>query len=465
MGGSSSGGSIAPLSEETYPHKLRLLEEAQHIPLERWKAPTVLAWLEVTLGMPQYGALCAENVRSGKVLLELSDHELESGLGIVHPMHRKKLRLAIEELREPRLCRYPTIATLSHNWVARDWLTDLGLPHYAESFAAQLVDGRVLDTLTKKELEKQLGVHRKFHQASIIHGIHLLRIVRFDRRVLQERRRAVELRDDDPVVWTNHRWVRWARAIDLGEYADNLTDSGVHGGLVVLESTFTADTMATALGIPSSKSIIRRHLATELETLVLPQRRQLEEAARCAKIERRRQEKLGSGGSLGRTFSRNGAPNQEKDKRRSSLRTQLPVPDTTGCPRHNCLPQTEELSTPDTRIVCFRHTHCLLQTQELSASDTRIVYSRHKNCLLQTQELCTPDTRIVYSRHKNCLLQTKELSAPDTRIVYSRQKNCLLQTQELSLQTKELPTPDTKIVCSRQNNCLLQTQLPCLSRL
>ncbi|KAA0191287.1 hypothetical protein HAZT_HAZT008343, partial [Hyalella azteca] len=278
------------MSEETYPHKLRLLEEAQHIPLERWKAPTVL--------------------------LELSDHELESGLGIVHPMHRKKLRLAIEELREPRLCRYPVIATLSHTWVANEWLTDLGLPHYAEAFAAQLVDGRVLDTLTKKELEKQLGVHRKFHQASIIHGIHLLRIVRFDRRVLQERRRAVELRDDDPVVWTNHRWVRWARAIDLGEYAENLTDSGVHGGLVVLESTFTADTMATALGIPSSKTIIRRHLATELETLVLPQR-YLEEAARCAKLERRRQEKQGSGGSLGRTFSRNGAACP--DKRRSSL--------------------------------------------------------------------------------------------------------------------------------------------------
>ncbi|XP_018027762.1 liprin-alpha-3 isoform X2 [Hyalella azteca] len=319
--GAAGGGSIAPLSEETYPHKLRLLEEAQHIPLERWKAPTVLAWLEITLGMPQYGALCAENVRSGKVLLELSDHELESGLGIVHPMHRKKLRLAIEELREPRLCRYPVIATLSHTWVANEWLTDLGLPHYAEAFAAQLVDGRVLDTLTKKELEKQLGVHRKFHQASIIHGIHLLRIVRFDRRVLQERRRAVELRDDDPVVWTNHRWVRWARAIDLGEYAENLTDSGVHGGLVVLESTFTADTMATALGIPSSKTIIRRHLATELETLVLPQRRQLEEAARCAKLERRRQEKQGSGGSLGRTFSRNGAACP--DKRRSSLRGSL----------------------------------------------------------------------------------------------------------------------------------------------
>lgn len=50
------------------------------------------------------------------------------------------------------------------------------------------------------------------------------------------------------------------------------TDSGVHGGLVVLEPSFNGDTMATALGIPASKNIIRRHLTAELEALVLPAR-------------------------------------------------------------------------------------------------------------------------------------------------------------------------------------------------
>lgn len=69
--------------------------------MEFWKAPTVLAWLEVTMGMAQYGARCAENIKSGKVLLDLNDSELEMGLGITNPMHRRKLRLAIEELRDP----------------------------------------------------------------------------------------------------------------------------------------------------------------------------------------------------------------------------------------------------------------------------------------------------------------------------------------------------------------------------
>ncbi|KAJ8909717.1 hypothetical protein NQ315_013802, partial [Exocentrus adspersus] len=126
--------SWSPLTEEGYAEKLRLLREASSIPMEKWRAPTVLAWLEVALGMPQYGTRCAENIKSGKigplhgqVLLELSDLELECGLGITHPMHRKKIRLAIEEHRHPALVRYPCITQLGHTWVSSEWLPDLGL--------------------------------------------------------------------------------------------------------------------------------------------------------------------------------------------------------------------------------------------------------------------------------------------------------------------------------------------------
>jgi hypothetical protein len=46
-----------------------------------------------------------------------------------------------------------------------------------------MVDARMLDHLSKKELEKMLGVTRKFHQASVVHGIHLLRMIKYDRQV------------------------------------------------------------------------------------------------------------------------------------------------------------------------------------------------------------------------------------------------------------------------------------------
>lgn len=69
-----------------------------------------------------------------QVLLELSDVELEVGLGITHPMHRKKLRLAIEEHRHPALVRYPCIAQLGHTWVSSEWLPDLGLAQVSAMF-------------------------------------------------------------------------------------------------------------------------------------------------------------------------------------------------------------------------------------------------------------------------------------------------------------------------------------------
>lgn len=115
--------------------------------------------------------------------MELSDTELEAGLGVTHPLHRKKLRLAIEEHRHPNLIRFPCIAQLGHTWVSSEWLPDLGLAQYAESFATNMVDARMLDHLSKKELEKLLGVTRKFHQASIVHGIQLLRMLSYDRQV------------------------------------------------------------------------------------------------------------------------------------------------------------------------------------------------------------------------------------------------------------------------------------------
>lgn len=56
----------------------------------------------------------------------------------------------------------------------------------------------------------------------ILAGIHVLRIVKYDRQTLAVRRVQSETVDTDPIVWTNQRFVRWARSIDLAEYADNL---------------------------------------------------------------------------------------------------------------------------------------------------------------------------------------------------------------------------------------------------
>lgn len=40
-----------------------------------------------------------ERISGLQVLLGLTDEDLELGLGITHPIHRRKLRLAIEDYR------------------------------------------------------------------------------------------------------------------------------------------------------------------------------------------------------------------------------------------------------------------------------------------------------------------------------------------------------------------------------
>lgn len=52
----------------------------------------------------------------------------------------------------------------------------------------------------------------------------------------------------------------------------NLRNSGVHGAAIVLEPSFGAEAFATALGIPSSKAMVRKHLADELSNLITPAR-------------------------------------------------------------------------------------------------------------------------------------------------------------------------------------------------
>lgn len=72
---------------------------------------------------------------------------------------------------------------MSHVWVSQDWIVSLGLGQYSRTFEEQLIDGRLLNVLTKKDLYKYLKIHKKFHQMSIAYGVELLRSLDFDKDV------------------------------------------------------------------------------------------------------------------------------------------------------------------------------------------------------------------------------------------------------------------------------------------
>nr|XP_046198867.1 kazrin, periplakin interacting protein b isoform X1 [Oncorhynchus gorbuscha]XP_046198868.1 kazrin, periplakin interacting protein b isoform X1 [Oncorhynchus gorbuscha] len=253
--------------------RLQQMELTRNTPMSLWKAGAVQAWLEVVMAMSMYLRACSENVKSGKVLLGLTDEDLELGLGISNPMHRRKLRLAIEDYREAESGQgLSKAAEMDHHWIAKSWLSDVGLPQYSQAFQSQLVDGRVLNSLSRRDLERLLNITTHSHQTSLLLAIQLLQLLNFDKEVLEARRAQCEHKDQDPVVWTCHRVIKWIRDIDLKEYADSLHGRGVHGAVLALDPSFDADAMAKALGIPSHKHMLHRHMFEEMKTLSIPAR-------------------------------------------------------------------------------------------------------------------------------------------------------------------------------------------------
>jgi len=67
---------------------------------------------------------------------------------------------------------------------------------------------------------------------------------------------------------SNDRVMRWTVGIGLKDFASNLIESGVHGALVALDESFSWQSLALALQIPTQNTHARQILEREFNTLL-----------------------------------------------------------------------------------------------------------------------------------------------------------------------------------------------------
>jgi hypothetical protein len=151
------------------------------------------------------------------------------------------------------------------------WLKDIGLTQLQSIFKLNLIDGRVLASLQRKDLEKYLGISKRNIQTSLLLGVDLLRRCDFDIDTLAKMRS--KSKQDSVTYWTNENFVNWIKLMNLEvsrngttllaalflnshsvscsfkPFLKHLNESGLHGAFV-MDNAFTVDTLYQCLKVP-----------------------------------------------------------------------------------------------------------------------------------------------------------------------------------------------------------------------
>ncbi|KAI6653220.1 Liprin-beta-1 isoform X7 [Oopsacas minuta] len=244
-------GSTPPLLVMDQTHRREFLSK-DIIALQEWF---------VALGLEEYcQKILNERINSCTLLKLVIDGKLEKVLSLSHPLHKKKLELALEET-----LKYGTtvLTDLNYKWVL-NWLEMNGLTEICPIFEQARVDGRMLYMLTFDDL-LLLKVEEPFYQLSLKSAIKALRLTSFSPNYLDSR----ELQDNC-LYWSCPHVGEWIALTLRMRGMDEFKRSGINGAFMMLEDSFTGSTLAEILNIPKSKAHLRSVVKEEFMKVIGP---------------------------------------------------------------------------------------------------------------------------------------------------------------------------------------------------
>eukprot|EP00731_Ephydatia_muelleri_P037908 Em0597g3a len=184
--------------------------------------------------------------------------------GIVNTLHCKKLKLAVEHALSDQPC---PLDSIGHAWVA-EWIRDIGLECYQQTFYDARIDGNMLNSITFEDLEL-LDISTPFHITSIQRGIQAFRLCGYQKDYLKAP--VGTLKGSQKLLyWNASHVMEWLKSVELDECTGALHNMGIHGAVMLLDDQFTAASVAQALGISQTQSLLWSHVYKKFMELVGP---------------------------------------------------------------------------------------------------------------------------------------------------------------------------------------------------